>query len=41
MRCTKVDFPAPAIPIVMMSVGFRALESFSAMVDVDALMDYT
>lgn len=22
MRCTKVDFPAPAIPIVIMTMGF-------------------
>jgi hypothetical protein len=23
IRCTKVDLPAPAMPIVMITVGFR------------------
>ena len=26
MRCTKVDLPAPAIPIVMMTLGFLGWE---------------
>jgi len=34
IRCTKVDFPAPAIPIVIMAMGFF----FSGLLELDELI---
>lgn len=31
-RCTKVDLPAPAIPIVMMTLGFLGWELVEALI---------